>query len=247
MNESEAAATPLYYKDCYLTESTGYITDSGYDEKGRPFVTVSPTIFHPHGGGQKGDRGSISFVEEGDKSRFGDGKIEVVDTRKGVLGSNLILTRELVIPASRPILDGVEVHLFLDWGFRYMQMRLHSTAHLLHCFVEDVIGKQVEFPRTSDLQETFGLNRYEIPGLINESQLAEVIRRLNNFIQEGHEVCIGYDDTPGAPPEARVWRCGKWTIPCGGTHIKSVKEIGVVTAKLSTKRGKTSMTFSVTN
>lgn len=244
MSESDAT-TPLYYQDPYLTETTGYITESGHDEKGRPFVSVTPTIFHPHGGGQKGDRGSIAFVEQDDVSRFSVDKIEVIDTRKGEPGSNLILGQGFSSHVPLAALDGIEVHLNLDWGFRFTQMRLHSTAHLLHCFVEQVLGRPVDFPRTSDLQETFGLNRYEIPELLSEEQLIETLDRLNSFIQDGHDIQTGYDETPGARPGARIWHCGKWTIPCGGTHPRSTKEIGLVTAKLSTKRGKTSITFSV--
>jgi Ser-tRNA(Ala) deacylase AlaX len=242
---ADEAVMPLYYQDCYLAEAQAQLADFGHDEQGRIFVKAEPTIFHPHGGGQKGDRGFLSFVSQNVKARFGDGAIRVMDTRKGQPGSNLILDGDFPGASFDALARGIEVLLLLDWDFRYMQMRLHGTAHLLHCFVEEVLGRSVEFPRTSDLQETYGLNRYEIPGLLDENQMAEALDQLNLFIQEDHKINIGPDLSPAAWQGARLWRCDKWTIPCGGTHVHTTKELGVVATKLSTKRGRTSITFSV--
>jgi Ser-tRNA(Ala) deacylase AlaX len=132
--------------------------------------------------------------------------------------------------------------LRLDWDFRHRQMRLHSAAHLLHCFVEQALGRPVDYPETSDLQPDYGLNRYERKELLTPAQMEGVLETLNEFIAAGHAIVTSPD------PERegyRFWRCEQWVIPCGGTHPADTREIGTVQAELSLKRGRTSMTFRV--
>ena len=137
--------------------------------------------------------------------------------------------------------------LRLDWTFRYRQMRLHSAAHLLHCFVAKIVGESaggppVEFPETSDLQPEFGLNRYAVKDLLDLGQMERVVAKLNAFAAEGHAIATRPDpETEGF----RYWECAEWVIPCGGTHPRDTAEIGPVEVTLSLKRGKTGMTFRV--
>lgn len=236
----------LFYQDAYLREASGYVEDYGQDEKGRNYLVVSPTIFHPHGGGQKGDRGRLFFADDAQARELGvEEGVEILDARySGGGGVRHVLTDSLALGPKLAHANGAEVRLVLNWDFRQAQMRLHSSAHILHLCIEHVLGRAVEFPRTSDLLEDYGLNRYEIPNLLNQDQFAMVLEKSNVFVAEDHRIETSYDESPGARPGARLWMSGGWTIPCGGTHPVSTAFIGRISGQLSTRRGRTSITFS---
>lgn len=237
---------PRFYEDVYRTELDVWVDAIELDDRFGPCLVLSETLCHPHGGGQKGDRAALLLPPEdlaalGLAAERGEAALAIVDTRKAdgrilhVLGTALDAeVAEGVLVGSHPY------RLRLDWLFRWQQMRLHSAAHLLHCFVERVLERPVRFPETSDLQPDFGLNRYEQKELLTPAQLEEVLRQLNAFTAEGHAIAT-YPDAERAG--FRYWRCEDWVIPCGGTHPADTREIGPVQADLSLKRGRTSLTF----
>ena len=233
---------PEYHRDPYRTELNVWVDALGTDERFGPYLILSETICHPHGGGQKGDRARL--VLDGETAQIlGAGEALVLtDTRPDKRGTLHILAEPLDEERAHEALVGArEFRLALDWAFRHRQMRLHSLAHLLHCFVEQVLEREVPHPDTSDLQPEFGLNRYESKGLLDEAQAGEVTRRLNAFTAEGHPIETFPDEQRRG---FRYWHCGEWTIPCGGTHLKNTAEMGTAQVKLSLKRGRTSLTFS---
>lgn len=257
-----------YHRDPYRTEAEVWVDALGVDERFGQYLVLSESLCHPHGGGQKGDRARLVLDEETARALAlppeadriaapeadriaapgpdgaGSPALQLVDTRRTERGTLHILAGALEEEQAREVLVGAkEFRLVLDWDFRYRQMRLHSLAHLLHCFIERILGRAVPFPETSDIQPEHGLNRYEVKELLNEEQAAEVVRQLNAFTAEGHPI----ETYPDEHKEGfRHWRCGEWTIPCGGTHPKATAEIGTAQAKLSLKRGRTSLIFSVT-
>ena len=234
---SEAA----YHLDPYRKEIEVWVDEEGVDYQHGPFLVFSETICHPHGGGQKGDRGLLHLGPElADKLGCAE-QLPILDTRKGERSVLHLLARKLDEEAAAEHLVGTQrLRFSLDWEFRHRQMRLHSTAHLLHCFVERVLDAPVPYPSTSDLQPEFGLNRYDTKQLLDDQQAQEVIRRLNAFTAEGHEIST----YPDAEREGfRYWQCGDWVIPCGGTHPENTREIGKVETSLSMKRGRTSLKF----
>jgi alanyl-tRNA synthetase/misacylated tRNA(Ala) deacylase len=238
---------PVFYEDVYRRTLEVWVDALVEDASYGPCLVLSETLCHPHGGGQKGDRGRLELTpQEGAALGVAPGPeaaLPLVDTRRSdgrilhVAGAALAQEEaEGVLVGSRPFT------LRLDWDFRHRQMRLHSAAHLLHCFVEQALGRPVDYPETSDLQPDYGLNRYERKELLTPAQMEGVLETLNEFIAAGHAIVTSPD------PERegyRFWRCEQWVIPCGGTHPADTREIGTVRAELSLKRGRTSMTFRV--
>lgn len=237
------AAAATYHEDPYRREIELWVDALGVDERFGPYLLFSETVCHPHGGGQKGDRGTLHLDDAAAGALGCPRELPIVDTRRDGRGNLHVLGAELDEELAREHLVGARQFRFaLDWDFRYRQMRLHSAAHLLHCFVERVLGDAVPFPDTSDLQPEFGLNRYEAKELLSEEQAREVERQLNAFSAEGHAISTTAD------PEQegfRYWHCEEWTIPCGGTHLRNASEIGAVRVSLSLKRGRTSLIFSL--
>ena len=244
---SPPETTLTFYEDFYRTELEVWVDALTLSERFGPCLVLSETLCHPHGGGQKGDRAVLALDGEVGK-RLGLEKMAIVDTRREgerivhVLdGAADTAALEEALVGARPFL------LRLDWKFRHHQMRLHSAAHLLHCFVEKIVGESaggppLEFPETSDLQPEFGLNRYARKELLDAARMERVVAELNAFSAEGHAIATRPDpETEGF----RYWECAEWIIPCGGTHPRNTAEIGPVEATLSLKRGKTGMTFRV--
>ncbi len=230
-----------FYDDPYGTELEVWVDAAVQDERYGPCLVLSRTLCHPHGGGQKGDRATLA-LPAGEAAALGvPAALPIVDTRR-VDGRLLhVVGAELDVAQAEERLAGSHPYaLHLDWGFRWRQMRLHSAAHLLHCFVERVLDREVRFPETSDLQADYGLNRYEQKELLTAEQLTDVLAQLNAFTAGRHPIVTFPDEKR---PGFRFWQCEAWRIPCGGTHPAHTAEIGPVVAELSTRRGRTSLTF----
>ena len=196
-----------------------------------------------HGGGQKGDRAEL-VLEAGEAEALGVvGTLPIVDTRKGEGGILHVLGEGVNLEAAGEALVGTRPFLLrLDWDFRHRQMRLHSAAHLLHCFVGRVLERDVAYPETSDIQPEFGLNRYEQKDMLTPGQLTQVLEAMNAFTAAGHAITTYPDEEKEG---FRYWQCEDWIIPCGGTHPANTREIGPVRADLNLKRSRTSLTFRV--
>jgi alanyl-tRNA synthetase/misacylated tRNA(Ala) deacylase len=211
----------VFYADPY-TKEIDTVIKSAFVEDDKNCVQIMDNIFHPHGGGQKGDRGVIII----------EGKtINVVDTIKDKYSSEdiLLITQEEVSEeaVNKP------VSCKLDWSFRHKQMRLHTAVHLHHCMLEKVMGKSIRPPKTSDIEEDFAFNRYE-----SKEITPEVVEKGNAAFREA--VSMGADVKTFPDPEKkgfRWWECLGYKIPCGGTHVSNISEIGEVDIEYSKKKG----------
>jgi alanyl-tRNA synthetase/misacylated tRNA(Ala) deacylase len=230
---------PAFHDDAYARTASATVAFVAADPKGRPALVLDRTIFHPQGGGQKGDRGRIAFPYEIDGL---GAAAEIVDTtKKGgdifhVLGD---AEAGAALMAHCPV-EGCT--LALDWDFRHRQMRLHSASHLLHCFIERTLGRSLPPPSLSDQSADAGVNRYDIADLIGDDAFRQAAAALNAFLAEGAAITTYPDaDKPGY----RWWACEEWRIPCGGTHVADAKEVGVVVATVSRKKGRTTTSFTL--
>lgn len=213
----------IYHEDSYKKEITTKIK-SVFVEDGKTFAVLEDNIFYPQGGGQKGDRGTIELDQK---------KITVVNTIKDPHASNTALLE---------IVDGLteddaeqEVTATLNWDFRYSQMRLHTTVHYIHILIEKVLGKAIDYPITSDIQDGFAYNRYE-----NQEITAEIVTQVKaellKVISKAHEVTTYPDELKG-DEGYRWWESNGHKIPCGGTHVANTKEVGNVEITFSQKKG----------
>lgn len=218
----------LFYEAPYDTVAQARIDSIDQDEHLQKFVTLNRTLFHPQGGGQKGDRGSISLLT---------GQVLVVgDTRKDGDVIRHYLAEESVA-LSDSLAAGLDVELRLDWPSRYQQMRIHSASHLIHCFLEQVVGQVLPAPRQSPLGPEGGENHYDYADLFDEHTLEEATDQMNQFISNGnHAIVTVPDDERG--PDFRWWKCEGWSIPCGGVHPRDAAEVGIVSTSLRVKKAK---------
>ena len=86
----------------------------------RQVIVLDRTIFYAQGGGQPGDRGTLTLA---------DGTaIPVMNT---VYGPDRALILHLLPPGSPLPRAGETVTLALDWPLRHARMRVHTALHLL--------------------------------------------------------------------------------------------------------------------
>ena len=220
-----AATERLYLRDMDLKEAPAAITRLIPDKGQHFYVVLDKTIFHPKGGGQPSDRGRLSGVcFQVNVKKVIDSHGVLVHWVKGVTG----------IPALG------SVHCELDWENRHMIMRKHSAAHLIdHC-----LSKITE----SHIQTTDSwLGEDSYVGYVGVPPPAESLRNVellaNQMISDGASIKISflsseearlfrnapnYERLPDLPQLRIVTISGCEPIPCGGTHVSDILQIGKV-------------------
>ncbi|MBB5690974.1 alanyl-tRNA editing protein [Roseomonas alkaliterrae] len=221
----------LFRDDAYLREATARVLAAGPEG-----VVLDRTVFYPRAGGQPGDTGVL---------RWAGGEMAVADTLKGP-GDGV-----LHVPAAGAALPevGAEVTALLDWERRHRLMRMHTSLHLLCSLIPGagVTGGQIGAEK-SRLD-------FDLPEPPTKESLTE---RLNELVAADHPVTEGWiteaelDANPSLvrtlsvqPPRGsgriRLVRIGDAASPvdlqpCGGTHVRSTREIGrVEVAKIENK------------
>jgi len=211
-----------YFEDTYKFEDHAIIEANGKDENG-DFIILNQTTFYPQGGGQPSDRGTLevgSFVIPIHKVKSVENEIRHY-TDQGY--SHLV---------------GQEVKCFLDQETRLLHARLHTSGHLISNVIEHnypcwkgVKGHHfpdqcyVEFTSKNSHVDSVALefvNR-EIEKFIEANCLINVDQVASQDLQE---VCPNLAYSIPSDQPIRVMRIGDFPFsPCGGTHIKSLKEL----------------------
>lgn len=221
----------MYHRDPYAQTVSTEIK-SVFEEEGKKTVALVDCIFHPQGGGQKGDRGQIVV---------NDVALTVVDTIKDPFSDDgypiMIVEGDISGMSS-----GQTATAQIDWEFREKQMRLHGAVHAHHCAMEDILGQKIPNPRTSDIMENgTAFNRYET-ALVNEDLAVKASQKLVKIIQDGAAVTMEDDVEKGG---YRWWKCNGHSIPCGGTHVRDMRELGDLDVSYSQKKGMPKITITL--
>ena len=221
----------LFRSDSYLKSCEANVIAA--DDPG---VVLDRTVFYPVGGGQPGDRGTLTLA---DGSRLG-----VVDTYKDrETGDHVHVLAEGV---SAPEV-GAALTAEIDWDRRHRLMRMHTALHLL-CAVVDggVTGGQVG-------EEKSRLD-FDLPDTSLDKE--QIQADLNRLINENHPVgfsSITDDELDTQPELVRTMSVkppsGQGSVrvididgvdlqPCGGTHVRETGEIGRVRVGKIENKGK---------
>ena len=186
-------------------------------------VYVDQTVFYPLGGGQPGDTGVISC--EAHSSRIVDTRYDEDDEIFHVVEEG-----DDVPPV------GATVKLTIDWDRRHRHMRMHTAMHLLGSILKfDVTGGNISADKSRvDFNMGEGIDKEAV-----SAELAELVRA-------DHPVScrwISEDELDANPQLVRTMSVqpprGRGAIrlleiesidlqPCGGTHVKSTSEVGLI-------------------
>ena len=186
-------------------------------------IELENTIFYGKSGGQPGDEGEI--IADGQK-------IEVIDTIKTNGSIKNILENINGLSKNQKIIARI------NWDKRYKYMQMHSALHLMCASIPlGVTGGQIGYDKS----------RLDFNDPDKEIKKEELQERINILMKEDHEIRYEYIDSqilesqpelvrtmsvkpPNIDGELRFIKIGNIDFqPCGGTHVRSTREIGQIT------------------
>lgn len=203
----------IYLKDSHLFSHISLITAMGKSQlKGKEvhWVRLKETIFHPQGGGQSSDSGSINGY-----------KVDFVLKEKNADQLDFEVSHCFYGQTSFSI--GQSVELQIDEKIRRHHMRLHSAGHLIANIIE------THFPQIK------AIAAHHVPGQARVSFASSIkpekktltqdlIVESSKLIQSRTPVQLFFSEK-----NERTVQIGKFkAIPCGGTHVHNLDEIGKI-------------------
>ncbi|MBL8881062.1 MAG: alanyl-tRNA editing protein, partial [Phycisphaerales bacterium] len=214
----------LYYTDCYLRcfEAEAAVSDGGLR------VYLDRSAFYPTSGGQLADRGILGGARVVDVIDEGERVAHLVDS---------------------PLEAGL-VACEIDWPRRFLFMQQHTGQHLLSAVFHELLELQTVAVHLGEDYATVEL----AAAAIRDADLQRVEARANAAITENRSVAIGFESAASAEGLRKASeREGTLRIvtidgldksACGGTHVRSTGEIGVLLIRKTEKiRGNTRVEF----
>ena len=223
---------PLYLENAYQRTASGRVT--GHTTEGG--IILDQSLFYATSGGQPGDSGHLSWD---------GGSLQIATTVKADGAIALVPGAAGSLP---PI--GTEVTQQLDWERRFAHMRVHTALHLLSVVVPlPVTGGSIS-PGKGRLD-------FDMPDAeIDKDALTDTLTALVALDLPVTETWITQAELDAqpelvktmsvAPPRGagrvRLIRIGEGEDqvdlqPCGGTHVRTTGEIGILRIGKTEKKG----------
>lgn len=222
----------LYQTDTYLFTASALVLEKKALESGAWVVALDATCFHPQGGGQPADTGSITVA--------GGEPFQVKLVKKDPRG---VVWHEG--EAEPSFAAGARVDLKVTEAARVYNARVHSAGHLIDvamgasgCTLRPTKGYHftpgayVEYEGKLDAAE-----REALVPKVQASMEQLIAQGVKTEVKEVEAQKLDTACPPNAlPPERNLWGTG-WVrvvcvggqgCPCGGTHIKDTSELGKV-------------------
>lgn len=234
----------LYLEDMQRMECDTYVDDVETKD-GKTVVYLDQTVFYPQGGGQPFDTGTIStedtkFIVE--EVRFVDGRLLHIGHFEG-----------------HPFMQGEDVKCQVDADRRKLHTRLHSGGHVLDMAVSELgynwtPGKGYHFPDGPYVEYHGDLSDED-----KEALAAKLTERMADILQRGIKTEIRFmpkeemskycrhvpEFLPSGKP-SRIVLYGDFGVPCGGTHVAELSDIGHESVrKIKTQSGTIRISYDV--
>jgi misacylated tRNA(Ala) deacylase len=224
--------------DAYATSVSGVVVEVLDDG-----VVLDRTVFYPRGGGQPGDVGSLTLVEDG-----GGPAVAVSDTVKRD-GRIVHMVDDI---SARGLSVGSAVEATIDWERRHLLMRTHTALHALSGIVFRDYGAKVT---GGNMEPGMARMDFELESLA-QGFGEEVEAKLNAALAEDHEVHVLFLPRAEALSDPDLIRTKVNLIPefvdpiriidivgldrqaDGGTHVRSTAEVGLVRVVKTENKGK---------
>ncbi len=227
----------LYLEDFVKIECEARVVSAAKID-GKDVVVLDQTVFYPQGGGQPYDTGMI-------ESSSGKFRVDEVRFRDGEV-------RHIGVPEAGALEAGDAVVCRVDEERRKLNARLHSGGHLVDRAIAELDlawmpGKGYHFPNGP-------YDEYEgsLEGIDKEKLKNDLEALCNRYVTEGgktevifmtreemQKTCRYTPDFPAEKGErARVVVHGGFAIPCGGTPVADMAEIGHMVIRKIRQEGK---------
>ncbi len=202
-----------YYTDPFCTELRTTVTEV-WPSDGKYHVILDDTIFYPTGGGQPNDLGTIAGVSVLDVFEKDGQVVHVIDQP---------LTAELV-------------ELKLDWDRRFFHMQHHTGQHLLSAEFANTYGWETKGFHLGENYTTIDITTPEL----NADTIRQVEEAVNQLIYQDLEIKdylvtseeaarLPVRKAPTVDENIRIVEIDGFDYsPCGGTHLKTTGQIGVL-------------------
>jgi misacylated tRNA(Ala) deacylase len=226
----------LFREDAYLARCQALVIAlDGLD------LYLDRTVLYPTGGGQPGDRGRLVLAD--------GSTLPVADTLKGTQGIAHRLAEGTAAPAA-----GAELTAEVDWPRRYRLMRMHSAMHLLCAAVAcPVTGGQVG--------EAKSRLDFDLQGqAVDKDEVAAKIARWIADDRPIRHFWIDAGELEARPELVRTMSVRPPTTggrvrlveiegvdlqACGGTHVRSTREIGALAVGKLENKGRQNRRISL--
>ncbi len=225
----------LYYREPNKKDFDAVVTSCVPEGEGFA-IELDDTAFYPTGGGQPGDRGTLTI---------GTGDEQVVaHVREAVPGKGV---GEVIHYADTALPVGASVHGALDWTWRRDNMEAHTGEHIVSGIVHALFGyNNVGFHMGERCIEV------DFDGVLTADDALDVERRANAAIRRDVSVeallpsptelaAMDYRSKKDHEGQIRVVRiAGVDSCACCGTHVSSTGQVGLIKIlRLTTKKKRT--------
>ena len=228
----------LYLEDFDVVTCKATVVAVNKTEDGRTDVELDQTCFYARGGGQDWDMGSI------DEFNVEEVRLDEAGVAHHIGGG--------VAP-----MVGAEVNCQVDTERRQRHTRLHSGAHVIDMAIskiqpEWVPLKGAHYPHMSFVEYEGVADE---PVTLQETIQAAVDQLLKQDITntirfadraELEKLCRHVPEYLPTNKPTRVVLYGDFGVPCGGTHVRKVSDIGKLeVTRVKTKKGVTKVSYRI--
>jgi Ser-tRNA(Ala) deacylase AlaX len=243
-------ATQLAYLDGFdVITCSATVTSVENTEDEHIDIQLNMTCFYPRGGGQDWDMGTITKAD-------GSALFAVQEVRLDESGA----VHHIGAFQHGELKAGDIVDCSVDEERRRINTRLHSAGHLVDMAVDRlklswIAGKGAHYPHMSFVEYAAEIAPEEAAAIQKDIERIanEIISKGSHNeirfmpVSEMHTVCKHVpDNIPTNKPARVVLYDESFGIPCGGTHVENVHDIGHITiSKIKSKKGITKVSYAV--
>ncbi|MBN3555467.1 hydrolase [Fictibacillus nanhaiensis] len=203
----------LYYSSPYTIEWETTIKKS-FDNDGKFFIVLESTAFYPTGGGQPNDTGTINGIN-------------VLD---------VFTEKDEVIHQLDRLPETSSVNCKLNWDRRFDHMQHHSGQHLLSAVCYSLHGARTISFHLGTEYATIDIEM----DVLNQNQMDRLEQAVNEEIYKNrmvHTYFVNDEELQQLPllkmpkitENIRIVEIeGVEHNACGGTHVRSTAEIGII-------------------
>ncbi|KAF7122489.1 hypothetical protein CNMCM5793_000514 [Aspergillus hiratsukae] len=223
-------------------------------------VITEQTIFHPQGGGQPSDEGTMTSASG---VTFTVAAVRMDAVREGQV---LHFGRFNASSSSIVFSEGETVEQAIDADKRLLYSRLHTAGHVLGAAVRHLLEKEVQGFDELKASHFPDAAACEFQGVIDGKWKEPIQEKVNEFIaaklpvevewwdeeefrRRGLERLLPDRDVVAVAPGEKfrvVNIVGAEVYPCGGTHVDTTDLCGLTTVrKITRKAGKSKVSYTV--
>lgn len=215
-----------YLRDMRKCQDEANIVKVVPEKRTHTYLILDRTIFHPKSGGQPSDKGVICTSEF------------EISVKKALYYRGIVVHWGKILSGTPNV--GVAT-CEIDWPFRHLVMRKHTAAHLLDHCLAIATSSNVETTDSWLDEPCYVGYAGNAPG---EQTLQQVEAHANKMITSGGRVAIdfltpsqgrellqsapNFERLPDLDEIRTVTIAGCEPIPCGGTHVADIAEIGKI-------------------